>query len=69
LVRDEIENMMNRLPSYFIRVHKSYIINSKIISGHKFPNYILCNGYTVPIGEKFKDDVKTILQVKLDFVP
>lgn len=69
LVRDDIEKLMHRLPNYFMRVHKSYIINSKNISAHKFPNYLQSNNHKIPIGDKFKVEVKKLLHERLAFVP
>ena len=63
LVRDEIERIMSKLPSNFLRVHKSYIVNILKIKSHKFPNYLFAKNRTIPIGDKFKTELKRHIQL------
>lgn len=60
LIREEIENIIQYLPSYFLRVHKSYIISKLHINGINAPNYLVVNNREIPVGQKFKDCFEAI---------
>lgn len=53
IIREEIEDFLNILPHNFLRVHKSFVINAKRISGYRLPEYILMENYQIPVGEKY----------------
>lgn len=40
LVRTELEQLAETLPEYFLRIHKSYIVSKRHISGFKYPDCI-----------------------------
>ena len=51
-----LKNMENSLhPSQFMRVHRSYIINLKYISGYTRGRVFLSNDDYVPIGDNYKE--------------
>lgn len=53
------EKKLNR--SSFYRVHKSYIVNMKYISGYSREKICLCNNYSVPISYRKQSTVKSVL--------
>ena len=48
-----MENSLH--PSQFMRVHRSYIINLKYISGYTRGRVFLSNDDYVPIGDNYKE--------------
>lgn len=44
----------------FLRVHRSYIINLKFIESFS-PSKLVSKGISIPIGRKYKDEVKAVL--------
>ena len=59
-----LEDFLNTLPSYFVRCHKSYIVNiKKIIQVNTITNEVLlANSYKCFVGRKFKSDLMNILK-------
>jgi DNA-binding LytR/AlgR family response regulator len=58
--RESISEFLSHLPSNFIQVHKSYIVNSnRVFSVQK--DSILIDDVSVPIGDSFKQRVKAVL--------
>lgn len=58
LVKSTLSNFENQLPNnQFIRVHRSYLVNSKVISAHTY-NDIEIGTIEIPIGTSYKQ--KTI---------
>ncbi len=57
LARESVQQVLDRLPHYFIQTHKSYIINSeKVISIDK--DNVMVGDQTIPIGNSFKQAVR-----------
>ena len=51
------KSILEKLPcKYFLRIHRSYIINIQHVSAHQ-KNKIIVNGERLPIGETYKNDV------------
>ena len=51
-----IKNMETTLPSdSFMRVHRSYIVNLKCVTGYARGRVLLNNNGYVPIGENYKE--------------
>ena len=47
-----IIKQLEELPDYFIRVHRSYVVNANYVIGMERFKLHLCNGYVVPVPEK-----------------
>lgn len=57
-VRDKISNIIDKISNpTIIRVHKSYIINTKFIEEVLSNKLVLKNKFDIPIGRSFKDKV------------
>ncbi|MBX9782608.1 MAG: response regulator [Chitinophagaceae bacterium] len=65
LIREELDDFYKTLPSQFIRIHKSYIANSKKITGYKISSMILIGDMSLPIGEKNREEVTRFLNSSL----
>ena len=63
LIREEIEEIQKRLPNHFLRVHKSFVVNMKNITGHKLPHYILTKNISIPVGEKYRQRVEEYFKI------
>ncbi|OUS02850.1 hypothetical protein A9Q86_02020 [Flavobacteriales bacterium 33_180_T64] len=60
ITKDKISTFVQRLPSYFLRVHRSYIINTRKIAALTSKDVILLGGIEIPIGASYKDIIKLI---------
>ena len=60
ITKDKISTFMQRLPSYFLRVHRSYIINTKKIASLTSKDVTLIDGKEIPIGASYKGIIKLI---------
>ena len=54
--------MSNKLPSYFIRCHRSYIINAKKVIEQKREEFVLENNITIPISRSYQKQVEKLFQ-------
>lgn len=61
LIREDIEEVQQKLSCQFIRVHKSYLVNMQNISGHKMPQYLLCKNQQIPVGDKHRNLVSAYI--------
>ncbi|NER12461.1 response regulator [Leptobacterium flavescens] len=61
--KDKISEFEKKLPEYFLRVHRSYIINTKKISAYTAHD-IEINDREIPIGISYKKEVMAFLQQK-----
>ena len=61
---DSIENIAESLPDYFIRCHRSYIINSNHIKSAHFGDMIIClnDNSRIPMSRSYKSNVKQIVK-------
>lgn len=65
VTRDRISKLHERLPDEFIRVHRSFLVNSKHISSFNMEE-IKVEGHVIPVGRKFRtnlDQLKEDLKV------
>jgi DNA-binding LytR/AlgR family response regulator len=63
ITRSTLQNMELILPSsYFIRVHRSFIVNKKNITSLESASISITNRKKIPIGKKYKN---TVLGIKL----
>lgn len=56
-----IKHLMDTLPQDFIRIHKSYIVNSQYVKALNGNTLELLNGHVLPIGKTFKERVTKVL--------
>ncbi|MGM9766788.1 MAG: LytR/AlgR family response regulator transcription factor [Candidatus Cryptobacteroides sp.] len=59
-----MKKLEERLPSSFMRIHKSYIINLKHITEVSRGRISLDNGMVIPIGEIYKDAFQSYIESK-----
>lgn len=59
-----MKKLEDRLPSSFMRIHKSYIINLKKINEVSRGRVSLQNGMIVPIGDMYKEEFQAYLDSK-----
>ncbi len=55
--RDKISHVENQLPSHFIRIHRSFIVNKFFIQGYKTDELVVQN-VKLPISRTYKQKVK-----------
>lgn len=61
LIRLEFQQLQKMLPNYFIKVHKSYVVNMKNITSYKLPHNLFFKNYCIPIGDKYRKKVEEYL--------
>jgi DNA-binding LytR/AlgR family response regulator len=59
-----MKKMEERLPSYFMRIHRSYIINLNKLREVKKNHVVLDDNSTMPIGDNYKDAFMAYLNSK-----
>ena len=64
LIYRRLKDIQEQLPLPFIRVHNSYIVNTRQISKIQ-DNHIYIAGKQIPLSEKFKADFMTLIQQRL----
>jgi DNA-binding LytR/AlgR family response regulator len=64
LIYRRLKDIQEQLPLPFIRVHNSYIVNTRQISKIQ-DNHIYIAGKQIPLSEKFKSDFMTVIQHRL----
>lgn len=62
--REKISSFESRLPQYFIRVHRSYLVNRDHIDSYN-KEIIRLGDYEIPIGRKYRKKVEDVLQVNV----
>lgn len=60
ITKDKISAFVQKLPSYFLRVHRSYIINTRKIAALTSKDVVLLGDIEIPIGASYKDIIKSI---------
>jgi len=60
ITKDKISSFVEKLPSTFLRVHRSYIVNSKKIAALTAKDIVLVGGMEIPIGASYKEIIKLI---------
>ncbi len=56
IVSDTLINMEAKLPTDFVRIHKSFIVNLKQVMNFKPKELLLSNNKILPIGERYKNE-------------
>jgi len=60
ITKDKISSFLQKLPSSFLRVHRSYILNSEKIATLTAKDVVLINGMEIPIGASYKEIIELI---------
>ncbi|EZH75704.1 chemotaxis protein CheY [Aquimarina atlantica] len=60
ITKDKISVFLQKLPSNFLRVHRSYIINTEKITSFTSKDIVLLNGMEIPIGASYKEVIRLI---------
>lgn len=55
---EKIDQLLERLPSYFVPCHRSFAINLKLVSSIQQYSVSFPNGQTVPVGRTHYSDIK-----------
>ena len=60
---DTIENISSQLPHYFVRCHRSFIVNSRKVEAMKIAEMelILTGGYRVSFSRSYRDVIKQVI--------
>lgn len=62
ITKEKISKIKERLPDYFIRTHRSFIVNSQKISSYN-KEFITLNKYQIPISRTYKKEVVNYLDL------
>ncbi len=60
ITKDKISSFVQKLPPYFTRVHRSYIINTGKIAALTAKDVVLLGGIEIPIGASYKENITLI---------
>jgi len=60
LVRTSINEYVKLLPAYFIKVHRSYVINSHYID-EIITQSVVLKGYTVPVSKEYRKNLSEVI--------
>lgn len=58
ITKDKISTFIEKLPSSFLRVHRSYIVNTEKIAALTAKDIVLIGGMEIPIGASYKENIK-----------
>ncbi len=58
--KEKISRLAERLPDMFIRIHRSFIINSEKIK-ERSADHVIVNDYKLNIGRSYRNEVKVLL--------
>ena len=64
IVLETLKTLENQLPSNFVRVHRSFILNSDAILSINGKTVIISSGEEIPIGETYRKDFFVNLKKK-----
>ena len=60
VTKEKISKIISRLPPYFKRIHRSFIVNSQKVSSYN-SEFITVEGSQIPISRTYKKDIITYL--------
>ena len=66
VTKERISKIINRLPSYFKRTHRSFIVNSQKINSYN-NEFIKIGNSQIPISRTYKADIITYLKKSIHF--
>lgn len=61
-VRNPLTTVLEGLPPFFVRVHRSYAVNARLVAGMKGPEVQLVDGSTVRVPAKRTKEMREALQ-------
>lgn len=61
--RGKMNELLKRLPSQFVKVHRSYLVNTNFIKLIKSKQLVIKNGEELPISRTYKDSLKEITEI------
>ncbi|TAI49159.1 LytR/AlgR family response regulator transcription factor [Flagellimonas allohymeniacidonis] len=64
VIKEQLGKIIEQLPSYFIRIHRSYVVNSKKITAYTAQDVEIAK-LEIPIGGKYKEYVFSYLKNSL----
>ncbi|MEP0985310.1 LytTR family DNA-binding domain-containing protein [Ekhidna sp.] len=60
MIRQSLTQAEAVLPDYFVRSHKSFIVNTRLIEKQTY-NDLVVGGFIIPIGRKYRKNLQAIL--------
>jgi hypothetical protein len=60
-MRESLTNALDRFPSYFVRVHRSYAVNALLVSSIGKDDISLVNGEKVPIPARQSANIRSLI--------
>ena len=60
ITKDKISSFVQKLPAAFLRIHRSYIVNSEKIAALTAKDVVLVNDMEIPIGASYKEVIELI---------
>jgi two-component system, LytTR family, response regulator len=64
LIYRRLKDIQEQLPLPFVRVHNSYIVNTKLLEKIQ-DNHIFIGGKQIPVSEKFRPELMTVIQQRM----
>ena len=64
LIYRRLKDIQEQLPLPFVRVHNSYIVNTKLLEKIQ-DNHIFIAGKQIPVSEKFRPELMTVIQQRM----
>ncbi|MBD5087635.1 MAG: response regulator transcription factor [Clostridiales bacterium] len=58
----KLDNIEEQLPEYFVRIHKSYIVNTHFVTKYCYDSVSLSNKQHLPISRSYKEQVQAYLK-------
>ena len=57
---DNIQNLIKKLPSFFIHPHRCYLVNYDLVACFKFEELIIRNGDIIPVSRNRRKEIREI---------
>lgn len=64
LIYRRLKDIQEQLPLPFVRVHNSYIVNTKLLEKIQ-DNHIFITGKQIPVSEKFRPELMAVIQERM----
>lgn len=58
----KLDDIEKQLPEYFVRIHKSYIVNTRFVMKYRYDSVSLSNGQSLPISRSYKEQAQANLK-------
>ncbi|MFQ6791402.1 MAG: LytR/AlgR family response regulator transcription factor [Thomasclavelia sp.] len=59
---ESFDSLLQRLPDYFLKCHKSYIVNLKYVTAYRHNIFVLKDGINIPISRTYEKSIKCFLK-------